>query len=483
MERSRVVDSPRGVRPSGLPPGFRPARYLVLIPLTFPFFLTAAAGERPALVDAAKNVDHAALRALLEKKADVNAAEADGSTALLWASYRDDLESADLLLRAGAKVNAANDLGATPLWAASQNGSIPMVRRLLDAGADPNLPLLAGETPVMVASRSGYPEVVQQLLAHDAHVNAHGARGQTALMWAASQKHPEVVQVLLEHGADVKARSDVWSDVEAAPPHGIPAYNRAIPHGGETALLFAVREGDLPSAKLLAAAGADVNDADAWGVSATVLAAHADFLDLLDFLLAKGADPNLAAAGFTALHAAIMHRDEKMVAALLDHGADPNAPLRTWTPTRRSSHDFNFPPALVGATPFWLAARFTEPAVMRLLVKHGADPKFVLHSDYIAEARLQHRIESTTVLMAAIGMGGGGTAWSQPPRAQREALALESVKLAAELGVDVNAANTDGRTALDAAKTLGYQTVVQYLVEKGARSNRPTQKRPAPAEQ
>ena len=109
------------------------------------------------------------------------------------------------------------------------------------------------------------------------------------------------------------------------------------------------------------------------------------YRDLVEFLLDKGADPNAAEAGFTALHEAIMRRDEKMVSALLDHGADPNAPLKTWTPTRRSSDDFHFEPALVGATPFWLAARFTEPDVMRLLVKHGADPLFVHHSDYVAE--------------------------------------------------------------------------------------------------
>ena len=459
------------------------AGWLRLVPLGLVVFLTGAGGERPNLVDAAKGADHGTLRSLLEKKVDVNATETDGSTALLWASYRDDVETADLLLGAGAKVNLANDLGATPLWAASQNGSLAMVRKLLDAGADPNMPLLAGETPLMVAARSGYPEVVQQLLVHNANVNAHGSRNQTALMWAASQKHPDVTQVLLEHGADIRARSDVWNQIEAAPPHGRLEYNRAIPHGGETALLFAVRVGDLESSKLLVAAGADVNDADAWGVSATVLAAHSDFRDLLDFLLSKGADPNMAAAGFTALDAAIMHRDEKMVAALLDHGADPNAPLRTWTPTRRTSKDFNFAPALVGATPFWLAARFTEPGVMRLLVKHGADPKFVLHSDYIAEARLQHRVEATTALMAATGMGGAGNAWNPPPRSQRETLALESVKVAAEMGVDVNAANTDGRTALDAARTLGYKTVVQFLTEKGARSNRPVQPPPPPVEQ
>jgi ankyrin repeat protein len=440
-------------------------------------FLVRADAGRPALVDAARNSDRDTLRALLQKKVNVNAAEADGATALHWASYRDDVKSAGLLIRAGANVNAANDLGVTPLWTASQNGSAAMVRRLLEAGANPNAALLAGETPLMVAARSGYPDVVELLLAKRANANAHGARGQTALMWAVAQKHPEVVKVLLAHGADIQARSDVWSVVMAVPPHSVLEYNRAIPHGGETALMFAARVGDLASAKLLVAAGANVNDRDAWGVSATVVAVHAGYRELAEYFLEKGADPNQAAAGFTALHGAIMRRDEVLVSALLGHGADPNAPLRAWTPTRRSSRDFHFDPALVGATPFWLAARFSQPNVMRLLVKHGADPLFVLHSKYIAETRLEHRTEVTTAVMAATGMGSG-TAWVPLARGEREALTLEAVKLAAELGVDLNTANTDGRTALDAARTLHYDMVVKFLVEKGAKSGRPVRSEP-----
>ena len=159
--------------------------------------------------------------------------------------------------------------------------------------------------------------------------------------------------------------------------------------------------------------------------------------------------------------------------ALLDHGADSNAPLRTWTPNRRSAKDFYFVPELVGATPFWLASRFSEPGIMRLLVQRGADPLFVHHGDRVVDGRpgqgYEHRTETTTALMAATGMGGG-TAWIQPDRAQREALMLEAVKVAVELGVDVNAANTNGRTALDAATALKYDSVVKFLVEKGARA-------------
>ena len=431
----------------------------------------AAGAAQPGVEEAAKNGDKATLRGLIQKKADVNAAEPDGTTALHWASYHDDLESADLLIRAGAKVNAVTDLGATALWAASQNGSSAMVRRLLEAGANPNLALLSGETPVMVAARGGYAEVLEQLLAKGANPNAHGTRGQTALMWGASQGHPEAVKALLAHHADLSLRSDVWSEVMAVPPHGYLPYNKAIPHGGETALMFAARVGDLESAKLLVAAGANVNDADAWGVSATTLAAHSGFTDLVLFLLDKGANTNLADSGFTALHEAVMRRDEKMVAALLDHGADANVPLKTWTPTRRSSEDFNFDPQLVGATPYWLAARFTAPEIMRLLVKHGADPHFVHHAEYVGERGFAAvpQTEIATPVMAAVGIIRTKP-WAEIPKNDAEALALETVKLAVELGADVNVANTDGRTALDAAKALRYQSVADFLIEKGAKA-------------
>ena len=440
----------------------------------FSAVLLAAAAEQPSLVEAARHGDKPAVRALLQKKADVNTAEADGTTALHWAAYNNDLELTNLLLHAGAKPNAANDLGATPLWNASQNGSAAIVRKLLDSGANPNAALLSGETPVMVAARSGYPELLELLLAKGANPDAHGTRGQTALMWAVSQKHPDAVKVLLAHGADLQARSDVYKEVMAVPPHGYLPYNKAIPHGGETALMFAARVGDLESAKLLVDAGANVNDADAWGVSATTLAAHSGFDDVVRFLLEKGANPNAEGPGFTALHEAIMRRDERMIADLLDHGADPSTPLKTWTPTRRSSEDWHFEPSLVGATPLWLAARFTEPAVLKMLVAHGADPKFVLHSEYIAERGFGQapQKETVTTLMAATGVLRVYP-WVDIPRNEAEALTLESVKLLADWGVDVNAANVDGRNALDAARSLRYKTVIDYLVSKGAKSDRP----------
>jgi len=444
------------------------ARHFARIVMLIAIAANAAAQDRPALIDAAKHTDRARLRALIQQKVDVNAAEADGTTALHWAAYRDDADSVALLIRSGARVNAANDLGATPLWNASMNAGAGIVKQLLDAGANPNLALLAGETPLMVASRSGKADVVALLLAKGADANARGSRQQTALMWAVSQRHPEVVKLLVAHGADVHARSSEWQEMMAVPPHGVPLYNKIIPHGRDTALLFAARAGDLESARLLIGARANVNDADAWGVSVTTMAAHAGFTEMVEWLLDHGADASAAAAGFSALHAAIMRRDMRMATALLAHGADPNAPLKTWTPTRRSSRDFNFAPELVGATPFWLAARFIEPDVMRLLLKHGANAAFVHEGHYHNEEPVEPRTQITNAVMAATGMGGG-IAWVQPDRAEREALMLESVRLAVDQGIDVNAENVDGRTALDAARALKFERVAAFLIEKGAR--------------
>ena len=435
----------------------------------------AAGGGDGRVVDAAKRADWNAVRALIEQRVDVNAAGADGSTALHWASYWNDAGTASLLIRAGAAVNAATDLGVTPLWSACENGSTAIVDVLLRAGANPNAALLSGETPLMTAARGGSAVIVEQLLAKGADPNdrEHGQH-QTALMWAAAQRHAAVVQVLLAHGADVRARSKSWTELVKLTTEAVnPGYNTEVQQGGYTPLLFAARVGDLASARLLVAAGADVNDTAAYGTSATVVAAHSGHGNVAAFLLEKGADPNAAAAGYAAMHAAILHRDENLVRALLDHGADPNLKVRRSTPARRESIDYHLNPAMVGATPFWLAARFTAPSIMRLLAARGADPLFVHDVSYLRGFKADRLVEGpTTAVMAAADMGGrlyrvAGD--DRFPPVETEASTLEAIKVAAELGVNVNAANADGNTALHAVSGKGFNSAVAWLIEKGAR--------------
>jgi uncharacterized protein len=442
----------------------------------------AAPANRTDVVDMARTENWEALKELLEEGANARTTENDGTTALHWASHWDHVESAELLIRAGADVNAVTDLGVSALWPASLNGSSAMVSVLLEAGADPNLALLSGETPLMAAARSGSAAVVGQLLSKGADVNVSATRGQTALMWAVANKHPGVVRVLLANAVDIHARSDTWVQMMGVPLHTV--HQRPFPRGGSTPVMFAAAAGDLASARLLLAGGANVNDTDAWGMSATALAAHAGHKDLVALFLESGADPDAADAGFAALHVAILRGDVEMVRTLISHGADLNIPVTSWTPAVRDSQRyFNFGPELVGATPFWLAARFAQPEVMRLLAEGGADPLFVHQAEYYRRGEGSEIDgvddqgvlveEAATALMAVVGMvmGDGGTSRPRPrtPAQEREETTLAAVKLAIELGIDVNAVDEKGRTALSAARGLGYPSVVEFLIANGAR--------------
>ena len=197
-----------------------------------------AASVKSSLADAAEKSDRAAVRTLLKQHADVNAAQADGMTALHWAAHLDDLETAKLLVSANA--NVTNRYGVTPLSLACQNGSAAMVELLLARGADANTTLRGGETVLMTAARTGKAGAVNALLKRGAEVNAKERRGQTALMWAAADGHTEVVELLLKAGAD---------------------FRTPLPDSGFTPLLFAVREGRAEVVRALLKAGVDVNEA------------------------------------------------------------------------------------------------------------------------------------------------------------------------------------------------------------------------------
>jgi uncharacterized protein len=437
--------------------------------------ISLAAARDVRVVDAVKNQDRQAVRALLREHADVNVPQPDGATALHWAAHRDDLETASLLIGAGANVNAANELGVTPLQLACTNRSAPMVEKLLASGANPNAALPSGESALMTAARTGSVDVVKALLAHGANPNAtEPTHGQTALMWAVTQQHHDVVRTLIEVGADVHATSAVRH-------RRVQLGMRAMDHdakstgyaefGGFTPLLFAARAGDIESARLLLAAGSNVNEAAGAGTTALVVAAHSNQGAFARFMLDKGADGNADGAGYTALHAAVLRGDLTLVKALLDHGANANAPIKQATPVTYASRDYAFSALTLGATPFWLAARYGEPDIMRVLATHGADPRRSI-------------TDGTTPLMIAISGGGSGlggatttdrrerfltpTELADISDAGEERVSMETAKAALELGADVNASSQSGETPLHGAAARGYVTIVRFLIEKGA---------------
>ncbi|MEP6715746.1 MAG: ankyrin repeat domain-containing protein [Terriglobia bacterium] len=425
-----------------------------------------AASENTKLIDAAREDDLGAVKVLLNQHAPVNAAQADGSTALHWAAHRDDLALADLLLRNGANANAKNDNGASALYLACTNRSAPMVERLLAAGADANATLPNGETVLMNCARTGEVKTVKALLAHGARVNAREqAHQQTALMWAAAEKHPDVVALLVEFGADVRARSLVYTQTvvdENTQRSGREKLNYDVKRGGATPLLFSARVGDVESARILLAHGADANDRQPDGLTAVSLAAYSGHQPVAMLLLDKGADPNAAEIGYTALHAAVLRSEVDLVKALLAHGANPNVKLTKGTPIRRETTDYNLPKTLLGATPYLLAAKFCEPAIMQALAAGGADLKIAMPN-------------GATALMLAAGSGSSGNASRRGiltidfAKPEPESGVLEAVKMAVRLGADVNAANPAGDTALHTAASQGQNSVVRFLVASGAR--------------
>ena len=301
---------------------------------------------------------------------------------------------------------------------------------------------LNGETVLMTCARGGNAEAVRALLVKGARVNAkETAHDQTALMWAAAQRHPDVVRLLTEAGADLRARSKIYPQIVA--PYDTQRAGREelsymVLAGGLTPLFFAARSGDVESARLLIAAGADPNDRLPDGTSPLVMAAYSGRGEVGALLLDKGADPNDMGAGYTPLHAAILKSDVSLVKALLAHGANPNIRMTKSTPKRRDSEDFVLQPIVVGSTPYLLAAKFLEPEILRALKAGGADASLSMPN-------------GATPLMLAAGMDSATTANRRGVRCvdfgkvEPESQALETVTAALSLGADVNAATPGGR--------------------------------------
>jgi uncharacterized protein len=448
----------------------------------------AAAGNDARLAEAVRSRNTHVIQALLAERVDVNGRLPDGATALHWAVHWNDDRSAELLIRAGANVNVRNDNGITPLALACENGDAPLIEKLLQAGADPNATVREAETPLMLVARTGNTYALKLLLSQKVDVNARETwNGQTALMWAVAEGHAAATRLLIDHAADIHARSN----------------------SGFTALLFAARQGKSDIVQMLLNAGANVNELRPDGATPLLLAVINGHEDLVDLLLDKGADPNIE-GGLTAharvgerakplkvefdpdrdyanpsgnndqnarqkgpainlwgtpLHAAVsianplqssVHwvvRVDKLrvVKSLLEHGANVNAKMRSDEPYFAG---VRYHAPLTGATPFLLASRAGDVALMRLLLTHGADPKLVTRN-------------KTTALMLAAGLATTAEGQDLAPQSRF----VEAVKLLLDLGADVNAANDLNETALHGAAYRGLNDIVQLLVDKGATLN------------
>jgi len=449
--------------------------------LLLTFLSSQVCGQNlPVLIDLAKQQKWEELSSLLRDGLNPNVIYGDGTTALHWASYHDNKNAADILLSVGADVNATTDLGVTPLWLAAENGNVNIVTTLLSAGADPTIQLLSGESPVMTAAQAGNASVVRALLEAGADPNVSVTREQTALMWAADRGYSDVVGALLEYGADINARSLVREQYVKSEKEqdSHPSYKYWIEQGGNTALMFAARSGDLRSAQLLIDAGSDVNGLSAFGTSPAIMAVHGGNSLLLDYLIKNNANFESNESGHTALHAAVLRGNLDAVNVLIKHGANLEALLEKPTPVRRQSTDYNFHDALLGSTPLWLAARFSEPKIMETLIKAGANPLTINYMNYPAQRRGENFIRDEgeiNLLMAAVGMGHWRlrVSWGTPERRagqlqDKESLILDSVLVALAAGTDINAKDAEGQTALGFSKQRGYDSVVSVLEASGA---------------
>jgi len=432
----------------------RRRRFDVLSVFAFLLLPTSILANSPAkLADAAEEKDQSAITSLIEAGADVNAAQVDGMTALHWAVYHDNTETARRLLQAGADVQAKNRYGVTPLSLASTNGNAEIVELLLENGADPNTALPGGETPLMTAARTGKLDPVKVLLKAGARVNDVEHNQQTAIMWAAADGHAKVVRELIDAKAD---------------------FQTPLP-SGFTPFFFAVRAGHIDVVKTLLKAGVDVQEAMrpvkrvrkgvTPGTSALSLAVENGHFELAKYLLEQGADPNDLRSGYAPLHRLTWVRKPNrgdgedgdpppqgsgklssldFVRLLVKHGADVNLQLKRGRAGRGRLNQRK-------ATPFLMAADTADLALMKLLVELGADP-------------LKPNIDGCTPLMAAAGIG----TYAPGEEAGTEEEAVAAVEYLLELGADINTVDKNGETAMHGAAYKNLPKMVKLLAENGA---------------
>jgi ankyrin repeat protein len=412
---------------------------------------------------------------------DVNRRNADGSTPLQWAVYEGDVAETKRLLAAGADASIANNYGATPMSLAAEVAHTEILKLLLDAGADADSPNPEGQSALMAVARTGNVDAARLLLEHGASVDAReGWGGQNALMWAAARRHPETMALLLSHGASVDARSTHRDYQRHVTAEGRP---KSLDSGGFTPLLYAARENCAACVDVLLANGADIDLPDPDGVSPLLLAIMNANWDLAKRLIDAEADVNQwdiygEAPLFTAVglykrrdggRASIDPLNETegvtIVRMLLDRGANPNMQLFFRPANVRGSTNTR------GSTPLIRAASNGDLDMVQLLLEQGADATLhtadrqtPIHAVLAGRSSEQQALELIRVLYTAgtdvnvVALVNhreeirGGTALHNAVRKRYK----EVIKTLASYGIDMNAKDQDGLTALDYTQSRGF---------------------------
>ena len=443
-----------------------------------PVFAAEITGSSAPLVDALKSGQRqAAIDMIARKSADVNAAEADGSTPLLWAAHANDADLVARLLKAGAKPDARNRLGSTPLLEAAFNANTAAIQALLAAGADPNGAGPDGETPLMLVARTSNLAAARLLLEKGADPNAREKqRGQTALMWAAAGSHGPAMRELLARGAEVDAASntDLMTPLVSGEPRAQPR-----PPGGMTAMLFSAREGCMDCVQALVEKGARLDLADPEGVTPLISAVFNAHFDVAKYLVERGANVNqwdwwgrsplyLAVDYNTLPHGGRPDQpslDETqpidLIRILLEKGANPNLQLKLLPPYRATGADRGLDTMLtVGTTPLLRAAKAQDAPAIRLLLDHGA------------LLDLSNSQGWTPTVAAAGGGSVDADTRGYYYSSDIQERAIASLDLLLSHGGALNGrAGRFQQTPLEGAAFWGWNKVVQYLLDKGADIN------------
>jgi ankyrin repeat protein len=385
------------------------------------------------------------------------------------------------LLRAGANVSLANEYGATPMSLAAEVGNADMLGVLIEAGANADSPDPDGQTALHAVARTGNVKAAQLLLGEGATVDAKEKwGGQTPLMWASARRHPAMMRLLIAKGADVNVRSVDRNYQRHVTAEGRP---KSLDSGGLTPLMYAARENCMACVDVLLEHKADINLADPDGVSPLLVAIMNANWDLAKRLIDAGADVNQwDIFGETPLLNAINLRNRidggrnsidplnkatglEIVKTLLERGANPNMQL-FFKPA-------NAPGAMNtrGVTPLIRAVFNGDMDVVTLLLANGADPTLAtadrqtpIHAALAGRSpepqvvefiRVLHKAGANVNVVALVNHPEeirGGTALHYAVRKRQK----QVIKELASVGIDMNAVDQDGLTALDYTQSRGF---------------------------